>query len=244
VQNPLDELAAIGAGNHLSGTIIHTLGEQDGAVYSSVIETRNRITQARLENQNGNLPTNHLAATNHFRLISGAACCNRYSNIQDSLYTNPQITAKRQWQLLSGAAGLETTLGAVQFVPSTGVLLWTSATLQEPAYQRPALSLTLNDIFSFAVSNCDEALVPVVAEPKLYPNPLVRGQSLHLKGSEGIKSIELFNLKGQKVLHAELSASKAESVINLPVANLPKGVYLLKCKGYLRTFKTQKFVLL
>jgi len=242
--NPLDELAAIADGNHLSGTIIHTLGETNGTVYSSVIETRNGTTQARLDNQNGNLPTHHLAATNHFRLISGAACCTRYSNIQDSLYADSNITAKRQWRVLSGAAGLENTLGAIQFTPSTGALLWASATMDEPAYLRPALSFDLADIFSFSVDNSDEVQVPVLNDVKLYPNPLLRGKKLYLKSAEGITQIELYNLKGQKVFSEVLSGAKGEIGLNLPTAHLPKGVYLLKSTTSTRTGRTKKLVLL
>ncbi len=86
--NSLDVYAALNAGNHLSGTIIHSLGGSGGESEPIVVETDHTGTMIRRANQNGNLPAGHLAATNHFRLLAYPVCCTRYANIQDSLYSS------------------------------------------------------------------------------------------------------------------------------------------------------------
>jgi hypothetical protein len=238
--NALDILAAIAAGNHLSGASIHTIAENSGNVYSSVVETRYGATQNRLYNQNGNLPTHHLAATNHFRVLSSPVCCTRYSNIQDSLYANPNITAKRQWRVLSGAAGLETTLSAIQFVPSTGALLWASATNSEPAYAVPALSINITDLFSFPVANSDDLAPAASHRIRAYPNPLGIGKQLSIVTGESLESLEVYNLRGQKVLSCKLEAKMGTTTIPLDWDFLARGIYLLRAKttsGLLRSGK-------
>lgn len=230
ITNPVDIFASIQTGTQLSASIIHTLGESNGEVYSSVIETNNSTTQFRLYNQSGNLPTHHLAATNHFRLISSPVCCNRYSNIQDSLYSNPFVDAKRQWRVLSGAAGLETTLTAIQFTPSTGMILWSSASLAAPAYLLPALSLNLGDLFSNPVSNSDDYLVAAKAEISLYPNPHSRQQNLYVKSTEELASVELYNIKGQRLNSWTVDSAKGSILLQTDWSSYSRGVYLLKAK--------------
>jgi len=109
-----DVFHSLFAGHHYNGTIIHALDEQAGNPNAMVIETSNTNTVIRRYNQYGNLPGNHLAATNHFRYGGSTICCERYSSIQDSLYANHNVTAKRQWRVLAGAAGQSNNLSGLQ----------------------------------------------------------------------------------------------------------------------------------
>lgn len=222
----LDPVSALFNGTHLSGSIIHCLSENTGTTIPVVVETNNSGSMTRYYNQNGNLPGNHLAATNHFRVLAGPVCCTRYANIQDSLNTSSAMTAKRQWQLLAGAAGLETNLSAIQFTPSTGQILWSSATLAQPAYQLPALTLNASDLFSYTVDNADELLPQAPPALSLYPNPLLRGAALHLKSSQPLRSLELYNLRGQLLYSRELGKLKGHEELSLP--SLATGLYLLR----------------
>lgn len=240
--NAYDIHAAIASGNHLSGSIIHSLHEAGGTVSSLVTETRNGTTQYRSYNQNGNLPTHHLAATNHFRLISGAICCDRYANLQDSLYANPHVTAKRQWQVMSGAAGLESTLSAIQFVPSTGYLLWAAASLSQPAYQLPALPFDVYALFDYSVANSDEHLPAAVPELSIYPNPWVAGQDMNIFAAKAVTNLEIYNLKGQLVLATPVATKTGEISINLQGQTLPKGIYFLKARFQDGNSTLRKFV--
>jgi len=238
-----DVYAAIASGNHLSGTIIHVLQESGGVTGSIVIETRNGITQFRNYNQNGNLPTHHLAATNHFRLIANPACCNRYTLIQDSLYANPHMDAKRQWRVLSGAAGLETNLSAVQFIPSTGALLWAAASLSEPAYLRPGLQLDTQELFSYATAVHDPQQTPAPTQVSIYPNPWNGAQDLKLSASSPVTRVEVFNLKGQKVLAFTPTLPQQNLRVMGSATALPAGIYFLKTSFTQGQPRVQKFIL-
>ena len=227
--NALDVCAAISAGNHHSGTIIHTLSEIGGERINIAAETNNSGTALRHYDQNGSLPGNHLAATNHFRLLAYPTCCTRYNAIIDSLPANPDMTAKRQWNLLSGAAGMETNLAAVQYVPSTGAIIWSSATLSQPAYQRPALSFTISELFSYTVDASDELIPPARPSVSCYPNPATTGGEINLKGPAGLDRVELFNLRGQQVFSQTLAAGRSQHSLRLP--QLRTGLYLLRISG-------------
>lgn len=238
-----DVYAAIASGNHLSGTIIHTLQESAGVTGSIVIETRNGITQFRNYNQNGNLPTHHLAATNHFRLIANPVCCNRYTLIQDSLYANPHINAKRQWQVLSGAAGLETNLSAVQYIPSTGALLWAAASLSEPAYVRPALQLDTQELFSYATAVIDPQQTPPAARISIYPNPWNGSRELKLSSSSPVTRVEIYNLKGQAVYAYTPPLPQQNLSVPESAGTLPTGIYFLKTSFTQGQAQVQKFII-
>ncbi|MDZ4182963.1 MAG: T9SS type A sorting domain-containing protein [Candidatus Cloacimonadaceae bacterium] len=226
--NPMDVFNAIDDDLQHSGTIIHTLFESQGVTTSFVVETKNSATALRYYNQGGNLPGNHLAATNHFRALSSGICCTRYANIQDSLYTNHHINAKRQWNVLSGAAGLESNLSAIQYTPSTGKILWSSADIGLPAYLSPAITLEKDLLFSFSVSNQDDYLSPAQAGISLYPNPLRGGSTLSIKSDAKISSVAIYNVRGQ--LLAKMDTGGKRGTFSLPAMpqDLPTGIYLLR----------------
>lgn len=222
----LDVFDSIADGLHLTGTIIHSVSENAGDIVPVVVETNNSGTVARYYNMNGNLSGENLAATNHFRLLTYPTCCTRYANIQDSLNANSNMTAKRQWRVLSGAAGMDDNLAAIQYVPSTGAILWSSATFSLPAFQTPAITLNAQDLFDFPVFAQDELAPSASTSVSCYPNPLAGSAALNLKSSLPLRAYTLFNLRGQKVLSGVFSAPKNELQLDLP--GLPNGLYLLR----------------
>lgn len=229
IQNPLDLYAIISNGTHLSGTIIHTLGKVNNEAYSRVIETNYSGTNQRAYNQYGNLPLMNLAATNHFRHGGSAVCCGRYANLQDSLYTNPHISAKRQWTVLSGAAGMDDNLSAVQYNQVTGNLLWSSATLSAPAWSEPAFTLSLGDVFLSPVTNQDEVQNPAPVRISIYPNPLSAQSALRIKSDSPVSGYTLYNIRGQKV-HTGKVAGQKEMTLE-PMPQLPAGIYLFRIES-------------
>ncbi len=54
---------------------------------------------------------------------------------------------------------------------------------------------------------------------KVYPNPITK--NLHIKTTEELKSIELYNTNGQLIL-------KTQKTSNISVSQLPKGIYIIK----------------
>ncbi len=239
--NSLDVFAALDAGNHLSGTIIHTLGGTGGEAEPIVVETDHTGTIIRHANQNGNLPSGHLAATNHFRLLAYPVCCTRYANIQDSLYADPHVTAKRQWSLLAGAAGLETNLTALQFTPSTGRILWASATPAEPAWFRPAITIEAYDLMAQNVGTSDHIQVPSPRSISVGPNPLRGGALLFVKADFPASKLEVFNTRGQIVMTREMDGKRN---ISIDAQRFPGGIYFLKVTDRSGTSATTKFVVL
>jgi hypothetical protein len=227
--NSLDIYAAVDAGTQLASSIVHCLSENASGRVPVVVETNNSATVLRYYDNNGNLPGENLAATNHFRVLNNPTCCDRYNNIQDSLAVSHEVSAKRQWRIMSGAAGLETTLQALQYVPSTGNLLWASAVLGIPAYQTPAITLNANDLFAYSVPNQDEAVPPALPSLNLYPNPARSKGTLSLSGGFDITGLKLYNLRGQLLLDRKLAQGVRQVSQELP--SLPSGVYLLRATG-------------
>ncbi|HOC94584.1 MAG TPA: T9SS type A sorting domain-containing protein [Candidatus Cloacimonadota bacterium] len=238
----LDLFASISGGTHLSGSIIHAMTENSALTLHAVIETNNSGTVMRYPADNGNLPDGHLAATNHFRLLTFPTCCTRYANIVDSLTQNPHLTAKRQWRVLAGAAGREDNLTALQFTPSTGAILWASATTGEPAYQRPAITLDANELFSYSVSAEDELAPPLSASLLCHPNPLRAGKALNIRSGRPLRQLRVYNLRGQLVLSRELQARRGTLTLDLP--GLSSGIYLLRAVAEDGSWQNARIVLL
>lgn len=226
IQDADDLYSAIQSKNHLAGFIVQNLLENGGEAYNSVIETNNGGTARRLYNQSGDLPGLHLAATNHFRVLSYPTCCTRYVNIQDSLYTNRYLSAKRQWNVLSGAAGMDNNLMAIQYIPAQDYLLWAVATANTPAFARPAVTFAPSQLFSHPVSNNDDHLVQAPFDISVYPNPFGNPAELRLETKSEINRVEIFNLRGQRIYNGQ-GRRNSHSFGELS-AEMPNGIYLIR----------------
>jgi hypothetical protein len=196
----MDVYNAIAYENYLSGTIVHALSENPQPS-AGIIEANNVSgVMMRTNAFADDIPGMNLAATNHFRMLTSPVCCTRYVNIADSLYTNGDVSAKRQYAILSGAAGQDNNMMAIQFTPSTGRILWANASLAEPAFDNSATALNSNELFSYAVSASDDVITPVPPTLRVYPNPAQSFAFITLQGSEKRDAkVEVFNLKGQKI---------------------------------------------
>jgi hypothetical protein len=196
----MDILTAVSADSSLSGMIVHAVSDAFGPM-SIVVETNNLLgTTYRSQETGGIIPPYHLAATNHFRALTNPVCCSRYANIADSLNANSAMTAKRQLNVIKGAAGLENNLMALQYTIGSGLILWSSATLSQPAYQIPMTPLWLDELLDFSTDVQDETNVSPVARLQVYPNPVRTGHTITFRSSSKLASgLEIYNLKGQKV---------------------------------------------
>ena len=237
-----DVFNRLSAGHHYNGTIIHALDERQGNPNAMVIETNNSNTVIRRYNQNGSLPGRHLAATNHFRVLGYPACCERYVAIQDSLYANHNVTAKRQWRVLAGAAGQESNLAAIQYVPSTGAILWASASLSNPAFENSALPLQADELFVFTSSTFDEVQAPAASNLKLWPNPVRRGQSLSLEADKDIQRVDVYNLRGQLLARHEVP--NVTRSLSLERMDLSSGVYFLRVRDRSGATSVKRFLMI
>ncbi len=233
VDNIMDVYDAVDDGLSLSGTIIHAISEIP-AVMTGVIETNNNLgTVMRTVSNNTLLPGMNLAATNHFRLLTYPVCCTRYANIVDSLTANPVITAKRQISLLSGAAGQDNNMMAIQYIPDNGNILWSTATLTQPAFQNQYLNLNRNVLMSYNTAVEDEEQTPVLSGIRVYPNPARANSKITIRSSQKmVSSLVIYNLKGQRIA---ILQSEGYSYLwngkNEQGKTAGAGVYLLKIKG-------------
>lgn len=217
---------AIQNDNQLSGTLIQNLMETPGYRHNSVIETNNGGTARRIDNQYGNLPTGHIAATNHFRMLSSGTCCTRYSNIQDSLYANPAMTPKRQLQVLSGAAGMDDNLQSIQYIPSTGYILWSTAIPGAPAFSRPGQVLSTFELFTNPSALEDDYIPEAGATLKIWPNPVPAGSEFNVSAKSSLTKVVIYSLKGQQLKSFELDSG--DSVVSS--TGLKTGIYLIKAQ--------------
>lgn len=232
LSTPIDVFDAIAGRNHLAGTIIHAVSDNPDFTGGIIIENNNLSPAVyRTQYQNGNLPADHLAATNHFRMLSFPACCDRYVNIADSLFTNPFMSAKRQLSLMTGATGMAHNLMQIQYVPVNGEIRWLTATIHQPAYSTSALVLNANELFDFPVPTSDHHLPPPTANLSVYPNPLISGSDLQLKSNVPISEVSLFNLRGQRIMH--FTSQQPVDTFTLSAADLKqyaRGVYILRIR--------------
>lgn len=230
----------------LSGTIIHAVSENPLAL-TGIVETNNsQGTVLRTTIHNDALPGSHLAATNHFRLLNYPVCCTRYANIVDSLYANTFMSPKRQLSVLTGAAGMENNMMAIQYIPGTRMILWSTATLNQPAYQTELTRFDANVLFAFDTQNADDTVVPMSNTITAHPNPAKQNSSIMIKTSDkSTGKVIVYNAKGQRV--AVLTSRKGicywngKSDVGKSVGT---GVYLLKLQTNTETVKATKLLII
>jgi len=242
ISSPLDVFNAIAEWNHMAGTIIHAVSDNQDTVNGIIVENNNLLPAVyRTQNQNGNLPAGHLAATNHFRWLYNPVCCDRYVHIADSLFSDPEMSPKRQLSVMSGATGMSHNMMQIQYVPASGSIRWLTATTQQPAFSTSAFVLDANELFDFPVPVSDDYLPSPSGLLSIFPNPLNDGQDLDLKSDHPISDIALFNLRGQKVVHYTTTQPVVSFFIPASELHaLARGIYLLRVrdsKGYTQTRK-------
>ncbi|MFO7660103.1 MAG: T9SS type A sorting domain-containing protein [Candidatus Cloacimonadaceae bacterium] len=241
-----DVYDAVSARLSLSGTIIHTVSE-DPITLTGVIETNNSLgTVMRTVLNNDTLPGMHLAATNHFRLLSSPVCCTRYANIVDSLTVNPFLSAKRQLTVLKGAAGQDNNMMAIQYIPTIETILWSSATLSQPAYMNQMITLDTGVLFGYNTSAAEEIQPPFSSELKIYPNPARINTTITIEQTgKTSQTLEVYNLKGQKIRDIESSGDfyrwDGKTSLGKPAG---AGIYLLKVRDSNHSAKAAKLLLL
>jgi len=223
-----DIFASVQEGNHLSGTIIHNTQQWQDSCRAAIIETNNSGTVRRMVGEDSNIAGDNLAATNHFRKLAAPVYCYRYSNIIDSLAYSPLVGEDRQWALLTGAGAVTNNMMMIEYLPTLNKVLWSNASSTQAAYTQTPLQLDTATLFANPVSNSDEHISPAPLSLIAYPNPLRNGQILNLKGIQNIRSLEVYNLRGQLIHH---NAHISSSILGIP-SNVfyqqASGIYFIK----------------
>lgn len=244
-----DILSAIYVENSLSGSIIHVISETP-EVQTGIIETNNQNgTVMRTVGVNSGVPGMNLAATNHFRMLASPVCCSRYENIIDSLQTNPALTAKRQKVLLTGAAGQDNNMMSLQYTPSTGRILWSTSSLEQPAHQNEMTGYLRDVLLDASTGNNDNQNPPPAHCLRVYPNPALAANALTFALSTKATAstrVEIYNLKGQKITTMSFRPDSKSSIWNKYDSRAQlccPGVYIYRLTGTEQQ-QTGKFVIL
>lgn len=246
LDNNTDVFDAVDFDLALSGTIIHTVSENPD-VMAGVIENNNASGAVlRTMAENGSIPGNHLIATNHFRLLNPPVCCTRYANIADSLINNSEVTAKRQLNIIKGAAGMDNNMMAMQYTPASGTILWSTATLNQPAFENQMITLDANYLFGYSTALEDETQTPIASLLRAYPNPVRINTIVTIENkTKSTQPLEVFNLKGQKIKSIESTGNFYKwDGKNEQGRVSGAGIYLLKIKDTPQAKKGIKLVLL
>jgi len=194
--DPADVLAAIQDNYQLSCSIIHTANQQHGLV----IECNNQNGLAsRDDSANTVIPTEHLAATNHFRELYPPVGCYRYDNIADSLSASSDINLLRSWDLLAGAAGVSNNIHTIQYAPTLNMIKWTTAKPGIPAYQLEPTIFDTEELFTYNTS-ADPHYFQNNSIMSVSPNPFYDSTCLSfaLPKTTDVK-ICIYNIKGHKI---------------------------------------------
>ena len=106
---------------------------------------------------------------------------------------------------------------------------------------RPAITIDVPAMLSQNVEASDEVHVPVVRNVQVGPNPSRAGSALSLKADFMVTGLDIYNVRGQKVLTRQVD--NARTAI-LPMDALAGGLYILRAKDRDGNAATAKFIIL
>ncbi|MDZ4182542.1 MAG: T9SS type A sorting domain-containing protein, partial [Candidatus Cloacimonadaceae bacterium] len=224
--NLADLNSALSGNRFRSGTIVHAMLNDNANTEPLIFESNNYGTWTRNQNQVSGLPTDHLAATNHFRVMIEPAYCYRYTNIINALSADSLMTVDRQWTMLSDAAGVPINLMGIQYIPSLNQVSWATTTQTSVAHLNTPLQLGTTALFHFNPSEVSDPIPPAMISLSCHPNPMKKGEILKLSSDAQLASVTIYNLRGQKLLHQEMSPSS--DGLSLDNALASSGIYLIK----------------
>lgn len=194
----IDDMHDALSGNRFrAGTIIHAMWDQSSGSDPTVFEVNNYGVWTRTQYEMSGLPQDHLAATNHFRVMIEPAACYRYTNLINSLTADSLMTIGRQWNMLSAAAGVPFNIMGIQFIPSLGQVSWSGSTAASPAHLINPIQLGTPELFGYTPSSATDPLIPALSPLRLYPNPISRGETLKLQSGSAIRKVAIYNQRGQ-----------------------------------------------
>jgi hypothetical protein len=227
VSSPCDISDAVRAHNLASTYIIHSAGPSYLEPAAEVLEIHNAHGYAiRTKADNPEFFGDNLVATNHFRLLKPPSSCYRYSRISDSLETSNKLNLNRNWNVLK-AAGVNTNLQTIQFVPTQNIIRFSFAEIGTPAYLIEPTEVWMDTLFSMFNVGINEVDLSGKNRVNIFPNPGKDLINIVLKADSGTSvSISIRNLNGSLVYDRnERTATSGENAFIWETKNLPAGVY-------------------
>jgi hypothetical protein len=195
-QNELDVIASVSGMNHLSGSIIHVINDPEAAI----IETNNLLgSVTRYSSDNSIIPDFNLVATNHFRALYAPVYCYRYNNFADSLNYSIQQSIERNWNITTGAGGVNHNLHTIQFIPYLYLIKWSTASYGHPAYTLQPTEFNLEELLTIN-SAVENFIINEPVKVTSFPNPFIGGTQFAFSLIEPVKAnLDIYNIKGQKI---------------------------------------------
>jgi hypothetical protein len=197
---PYDVQAAIEDRPRNIDTVVHVTKDDGPASCPIIIESNNENGVAVRDcTDNTLIPGDNLVATNHFRVLYPPVYCNRYAGIADSLNASKDITCKRSWSVMAGAAGsFASNIQCMQYVESEGLLLWSVDTYAQPAYSQPAAALSTWDLFGCQLGAPAQPGDPVAVRNA--PNPFLETTTISF-GLQAAAEVRLaiYNIRGELI---------------------------------------------
>ena len=251
LQDHSDVFSSIAGENSMDSWIITAVSENEGII----IESNNQNgTQVRDTTDNYLSPAisgQNIAATNHFRVLYMPYYCPRYQGMADSLDSNSAVTIERNWSIMSGAPAMSINTHFIQYIPSLGILNWSSApNSYTPAYTQEPTVFNVDSLFQLQVSvDEDHSNTPGKYDLLCYPNPFNNRSVVSFTLEKaGNVSLKVFDVTGREV--RELQATPLQAGYHEVVWNaedMASGVYFVRLElqsaGFLQHSETRKLLL-
>ena len=231
--DPEDMTDALTQWNRGNSYDIHVVGKRSLSPQDSssvVVEVSNRDGCAfRYAEDEAAISPCRMILTNHHRVLIPPVTCYRYTDLMDSLTTNPDVTLDRLWNFM-GAVGWPATPGSggtiqtMVFMPEQLEMGLAFATSTTPSYQQDPEWIGWNDIFP---NHVPQGLDPVI-EPtgfSVSPNPSLGTVSILIPTPSA--EVGIYDISGRRMdVHLE---QVNEESLQADISNLPAGIYSVVC---------------
>ncbi len=230
--DPIDVVKAVSDNVQRTGSIMNVLSSTEKDSFALIIECNNYMGIAvRTQADNTEIPGDNLAATNHFRKLYTPVYCYRYEGIVDSLDISTFIDPERSWTLLSGAAGISSNIQVIQYIPSTGAILWSARTGSVPAYLLAPTAFTTDELFEY-VSVDDPAFDQngELCFKEVFPYPAQNEINIAYFSKKARNVMcSIYNVRGRKIYQQEIQAIAGENEFTLNISTtLSSGLYFIR----------------
>ena len=167
----------------------------------------------------------HMAATNHFRLLYPPSACSRYELLSDSIAADPAITINRSWNLMGECdiTGWWTYLSVI-FLPEsrkTGIAFCDSI---EESWEKDPVWFTWDMLFP------STGIEPTTRSNEInfisiFPNPSSSKITIELSRSpQNSTHMTMYNPNGQQLITQPITKPQTE----IDISYLPVGIYIVK----------------
>jgi len=230
--NPMDVVHAVNDDVQRTGSIMNVLSSTEKDSFALIIECNNSMGIAvRTQVDNTEIPGDNLAATNHFRKLYTPVYCYRYEGIVDSLVISTFIDPERSWTLISGAAGISSNIQAIQYIPSTGAILWSARTGSVPAYILAPTSFTTDELFEYvSVDDHSSTQDGELLIKEIFPYPAQNEINI-VYFSKKAKNVvcSIYDVRGRKIYQQKIQTTTCENEFTLNISTtLSSGLYFIR----------------